>query len=95
MPPPTLRLPTGGYLAAAMAVRACSTVSTHGDYDPPSSRIQHAFDVVMVALGDPRQRHAAGICDGGEDRRGLAPVDGRVFDVQSQPIKTPIALRRD
>jgi len=34
MPPPTLRFPSGGYLAAAMAVLACSTVSTMGTTIP-------------------------------------------------------------
>ncbi len=40
MPPPKLRLPVGGYLAARIAICACSTVSTIGTtmpHAPPSS----------------------------------------------------------
>ena len=87
MPPPTLRLPVGGYLAAAIGDLGLLDRIDHRHDDAPGPGVEHALDVVVRPFGHAGQRHAAGVGDGGEDRRRLRPVDGRMLDVERQPVE--------
>ena len=88
MPPPTERLPRGGYLVAATIERASAASITIGRDDSHRAAVEHHLDELVFAGGDASQRNTAGVGDRAEHERGGLDVGVSVLHVDSQPGKS-------
>ena len=59
----------------------------HRHDDSPRSRVEHALDVVVIAARHAGQRHTTRVGNTSKEHRRVAPVDGRMFQVDRKPRK--------
>ena len=87
MPPPTDRLPRGGYLVAATIASASAASITIGRDDSHGAAIKDHLDVFVLPGGNAGQRDTAGVGDRREHVRGGLDVGVSVLHVDGQPWK--------